>query len=294
MLSAGIDLLKIRDRLGLTMRDVEYASQTIAQKHGSEEYLIPPSRLSDIETKGIVPSVYRFYSLAVIYRKSVPALLRLYAIDLDRITSDWSASQPAKSHILELDQTTSSVPVKLDPGFDLNATSDLGRMVQQWGTFPLAMLSHLASQDYTYAFIGNEDYTMYPILQPGSFVQVDEARTRVIERQWRSEYERPIYFVETRDGFTCCWCSFRLNSLVLQPHPLSPVSVRVLKHPQEAEVIGQVIGIAMRIGDLAPANLEESKELSTPKPGVVPSPSNILKAINGTDLPSTSARKKLS
>ena len=112
MLSAGIDLRKIRDRLGLTMRDVEYASQTIAQKHGSEEYLIPPSRLSDIETKGIVPSVYRFYSLAVIYRKSVPALLRLYAIDLDRITSDWSASQPAKSHILELDQTTSSVRFK--------------------------------------------------------------------------------------------------------------------------------------------------------------------------------------
>ena len=57
MLSAGIDLRKIRDRLGLTMRDVENASVSIAQRHGSEEYLIPPSRLSDIETKGVVPSV---------------------------------------------------------------------------------------------------------------------------------------------------------------------------------------------------------------------------------------------
>ncbi|MGB7641478.1 MAG: helix-turn-helix transcriptional regulator [Terriglobales bacterium] len=300
MLSAGIDLRKIRDRLGLTMRDVENASLAISQQRGSEEYLIPPSRLSDIETKGVVPSVYRFYSLAAIYRKPLATLLRLYGIDPDAITSEWSSSQPAHSHVvsIERDQDSCSIPVKLDPGFDLRATSDLGRMVQQWGTVPLSMLSHLAAQDYTYAFIGHEDFTMYPILQPGSFVQVDESRTRVVERQWRSEYERPIYFVETRDGFTCCWCSFRLNSLanslVLQPHPLSPTPVRILRHPQEAEVIGQVVGIAMRIGDpAAVADFEEPREFAQQKPGVALSPSNSLKEVNGTDLPPISTRKKL-
>jgi hypothetical protein len=39
------------------------------------------------------------------------------------------------------------------------------------------------------------------------------------------------------------------ESLVLQPHPLSPQAVRILRHPQEAEVIGQVIGVAMRLAD---------------------------------------------
>jgi len=295
MLSAGIDLRKIRDRLGLTMRDVENASQSIAERHGSEEYLIPPSRLSDIETKGVVPSVYRFYSLAAIYRKPVRMLLRFYGIDLDAISTEWADSQPAMSHVvsIEKEHDAYTIPVELDPGFDLRATSDLGRMVQQWGTVPLSMLSHLAAQDYTYAFIGLEDFTMYPILPPGSFVQVDESRTRVAERQWRSEYERPIYFVETRDGFTCCWCSFRPNSLVLQPHPLSPTPVRILKHPQEAEVIGQVVGIAMRLGDLSAADFEEPREFPPPKPGAVLSPSNSLKAANGTDLPPISTRKKL-
>jgi hypothetical protein len=165
--------------------------------------------------------------------------------------------------------------------------------VQQWGTVPLTMLSDLASQDYTYAYVGSEDFTMYPILQPGTFVQVDESRRRVVERQWRSEYERPIYFVETRDGFTCCWCSFRVNALVLQPHPLSPVSIRVLKHPQEAEVIGQVVGVAMRIGNLAAGELQEGKDSSAPKTSVVLSSSGSLKAINGGDLPSASTRKRL-
>lgn len=295
MLSAGIDLRKIRDRLGLTMRDVENASALIAERHGSEEYLIPPSRLSDIETKGVVPSVYRFYSLAAIYHKPVRALLQLYGIDLDGIGSEWSSSQPANSHLvtLENEQAACSIPIKLDPGFDLRETSDLGRMVQQWGPVPFSMLSHLASQDYTYAFIGNEDFTMYPILQPGSFVQVDESRRRVVERQWRSEYERPIYFVETRDGFTCCWCSFRLNALVLQPHPLSPAQVRILKHPQEAEVIGQVVGVAMRIGNRVAAELQEPREFSAPKASVILSSSSSARAATGTDLPSISTRKKL-
>ena len=297
MLSAGSDLRKIRDRLGLTMRDVENASQSISQRHGSEEYSIPPSRLSDIETKGVIPSVYRFYSLAAIYHRPVRALLQLYGIDLDGISSEWGSSQPAHTHLvtLENDQSVCSIPIKMDPGFDLTETSDLGRMIQKWGTGPLSMLKHLASLRYTYAFIGSEDLTMYPILQPGSFVQVDESesRRRVVERQWRSEYERPIYFVETRDGFTCCWCSLRPNQLVLQPHPLSPAQVRILKHPQEAEVIGQVVGVAMRLGDLIADEFQESREFPGSKPGVISSSSDSRKEVTDADLPSISTRKKL-
>jgi len=295
MPSAGNELRRIRDQLGLTMRDVENAAVLISQRHGSEEYLIPPSRLSDIETKGVVPSVYRFYSLAAIYHKPVGSLLELYGVNINAVGSEWALSLPAKSHVVTLDeeQRACRIPVKMDPGFDLRETSNLGRMIQQWGTLPLAMLSHLESPLYTYAYIGSEDLTMYPILPPGSFVQVDEAKRRVGERQWRSEYERPIYLVETRDGLTCCWCSLRLNALVLQPHPLSPVQVRILRHPQEAEVIGQVVGVAMRIGNLTPAELEEVREFSAPKTSVVLPSSGSLKAAAGAELPSIATRKKL-
>ena len=93
---------------------------------------------------------------------------------------------------------------------------------------------------------------MYPILPPGTFVQVDESKNRVIEGVWRSEYERPIYFIETRDGHTCSWCAVERENIILQPHPLSPVLVRLLKHPKEAEIIGQVIGVAMRLGEWHP------------------------------------------
>ena len=286
-------LRRIRDSLSLTMRDVESASEIVSQRHDSQEYLIPPSRLSDIETKGIVPSVFRFYSLAVIYHKPVGELLQLYGIELDGTGADWDASRPPSSHpvTLESERGLCRMPVKLDPGFDLRETSDLGRMVQQWGAVPFSLLGHLASQNYTYAFIGSEDFTMYPILQPGSFVQVDESKRAVVEHHWRSEYERPIYFVETREGFTCSWCSLRLNSLVLQPHPLSPTPVRILKHPQEAEVIGQVVGAAMRIGNLHSAEPQESLRFLGPKADAVRPPSDNLRVTTGLDSRSVLRRK---
>lgn len=292
-MSAGMALRRIRDSLGLTMRDVENASAIVAQRHDSQEYLIPPSRLSDIETKGVVPSVFRLYCLAAIYHKPVGELLQLYGIELDGTGADWDASRPPSSHLvaLESERGLCRMPVKLDPGFDVRETSDLGRMVQQWGAVPFSLLGHLASQNYTYAFIGSEDFTMHPILQPGSFVQVDESKRAVVERHWRSEYERPIYFVETREGFACSWCSLRSNSLVLQPHPLSATPVRILKHPQEAEVIGQVVGAAMRIGNLLSCEPQESRVFLEPKADAVRTPSDNLRVTTGLDLRSVSRRK---
>jgi len=69
MYPGGQNLRVLREQLGLTMRDVETATLRIADKHGNEEFSIPPSRLSDIETKGLVPSVFRLYSLAIVYRR---------------------------------------------------------------------------------------------------------------------------------------------------------------------------------------------------------------------------------
>ena len=252
--TAGQRLRALREQLGLTIRDVEAASLRIAGKHNNEDFALSLSRLSDIETKGILPSLYRLYSLAVIYRRDIRELFDWYGIDLNATAADLSVTDPPKSHLSTVcDPPSVQVPLRLDPGFDLRRTVNFGRMVEQWGLVPLAYLAKFANTDHTYGYIGSEDYTMYPILMPGSFVQIDESANKVKESMWRSEYERPIYFVETRSGYTCCWCSLRGDQLTLQPHPLSPVPVRMLPYPQEADVIGQVIGVAMRLGSVTAA-----------------------------------------
>ena len=246
----------MREEFGLTIRDVETASIRIAAKHQNDDFIIPLSRLSDIETKGIVPGIYRLYSLAVIYRRDLREFLAWYGVDLNSIASDLSLVEPPRSHRAEaLDPATMvKVPLKLDPAFDGRKTNNIGRMIEQWGTVPLAYLGDFTKTEFTYGYIGAEDFTMYPILLPGSFVQIDETKNEVVNGVWRSEYERPIYFVETREGYTCSWCAIKRDQLILQPHPLSPVPVRILQHPREAEVVGQVVGMAMKLGDWRPCN----------------------------------------
>lgn len=256
MLSAGKKLRELREQMGLTLRDVEIASTSLAESRGIEEFIINPSRLSDIETKGVIPSIYRLYVLSVIYRADFTELLKLYGVDLSFTAADFSICRPGKTHRLEIAMGRGNVqvPVKLDPGFDIRRSTDLGRMIESWGVVPMQYLQELSKKKYTYAYVGTEDLTMYPLLLPGSFVQVDEDRCRVEEKKWHSELERPIYFIETREGHVCCWCSVRRGEIVLQSHPLSPVPARILKHPQEAEVLGQVVGVAMRLGEwYAPA-----------------------------------------
>jgi transcriptional regulator with XRE-family HTH domain len=250
--NGGYKLRAAREALGCTMRDVESASLQIARRLASEEFAIPPSRLSDIETKGVVPSIFRLYSLAAIYRRDHRELLSWYGVELNDIHLDVGVAQPPSSHFSNAGENLAeiSIPVRLDPGFHLQKTTNFGRMIEKWGVVPLSYLSMLAADErYSYGYIGSEDFTMYPILPPGSFIQVDENKNKATEGAWRSEFERPIYFIETREGFVCSWCHVQRDTIVLQPHPLSPVPVRMLRHPQEAEIIGQVVGVAMRLGD---------------------------------------------
>ena len=178
MLPAGKSLRTLREKLGLTMRDVETSSARMAEKYRNEEFSIPPSRLSDIETKNVLPSIFRLYTLAVIYRRDLRELLAWYGVDMNNMASDLGMIAPPRSHVSETLSGLSSVqmPVRMDPGFDQQRTSNLGRMVEQWGLVPLAYLAQFAHSDFTYGYIGHQDFTMFPILTPGSFIQVDETQ----------------------------------------------------------------------------------------------------------------------
>ena len=99
MVTAGSTLRQMREKLGLTMRDVETASERLARKRGNVGYFVPISRLSDVETKGITPSIYRLYTLAIIYHNDFRYLLRLYGVEMELEVSDLEITSPPKSHL---------------------------------------------------------------------------------------------------------------------------------------------------------------------------------------------------
>jgi hypothetical protein len=98
-----------------------------------------------------------------------------------------------------------------------------------------------------YGFIGLTDYTMFPLLRPGSFVQVEEQDAPPERVAYRTEFDRPIWFLELRDGYVCSWCEFERGRVISLPHPLSPSRTRAYRYPQEAELVGRVTAVAARL-----------------------------------------------
>jgi len=247
---AGQKLKRARERLNLRYRDVEEASLRIAERHRNDEFVIALSRLADIENKGVVPTIYRLYSLSAIYRLDFYEVLGWYGVALSALPADALVVGVERTHPIGFsaeDHGEVVVPLSLDPGLDLRQTTYISRMIQKWGRVPLMLLNGLDLKNHRYGFIGTEDWLMYPLLQPGSFVLIDETRRKLVTSGWTHEFERPIYFFEHRNGYACCWCNLTENQIVLQPHPASMCNPEIYAYPNDIDVVGQVVGLAMRL-----------------------------------------------
>jgi transcriptional regulator with XRE-family HTH domain len=243
----GYRLKRIRERLKLTVRDVELESQVIVERRRSQEYKLGISRLSEIENHNVIPSIYRIYTLCAIYRLDYVEVLGWYGIMLPELPADAMAIDLTNTHPVDLRAGEGEImaPLSLDPGIDPKKTSFLSRLVAKWGKVPLALLSTMETKKMRYGLIGSEDWNMYPLIQPGALVTIDDSSRKVQNSGWSNEFERPIYFMEHRDGYACCWCTLSESSLVLQPHPASLCPPQVFKFPQDIEIVGQVTGVAM-------------------------------------------------
>lgn len=246
----GLRLKRVRERLNLRYRDVEEASNQLANRHNNDEFIIALSRLSDIENKGTVPSLFRLYSLCTIYRLDIHEVLEWYGIELSAQAADAAAIQIERTHMIGFGRHLTGdvqVPLALDPGLDTSKTTYLSRVIQRWGKLPLALLAGLDTKNHRYAFIGSDDWSMYPLLQPGSLLLIDDSPRKIVSSGWANEFERPIYFFEHSNGYACSWCTVMDKKLMLQPHPASMCSPEVYSFPGEIDLIGQVTGVAMRL-----------------------------------------------
>lgn len=250
MEEAGQKLKRVRERLRLKFRDVEEASARIAARRHNDEFIVALSRLADIENKGTLPSVYRLYSLCAIYRLDLNEVLAWYGVSVAELAGDADVIQQVRTHLVGFrpEDGEIQVPLALDPGLDLTRTVYLSRLIQRWGKLPLMLLNNLDLRNYRYGLIGTDDWSMFPILPPGSLVVVDDTRRRIATSGWFTEFERPIYFLEDREGYRCGWCTLRDGQLTLQPHPASLCDPESFAYPAEIEVIGQVTAVAMSLG----------------------------------------------
>jgi len=246
MYPPGLRLRQTREALGLTYRDVEQASYEIANKRGRPDFVLHISRLADIENRNVVPSIYKLYSLATIYHLSSVEISGWYEAPFQKTFEDGAAFRAPLTHLHEF-QKKLIAPGTASPSVKSEYTDLLAESPSLSASFPEAR--EASADRYRYGYIGLNDRRMAPILRPGSMVLVDTALRTVEDADWSSEYDRPLYFVETRYGYRCGWFQKRKSRLIMQPHTLSRCSPEAWRTPAEAEVLGKVVGVVTYLNE---------------------------------------------
>ncbi len=248
---AGFKLKQVRERLHLTLRQVEEGSLAIADAERNSDYVVSGARLNQIENDGSLPSIYKLYSLAVVYKLSLGEVMGLYGICLGKMEEHRRKARHTGTHLFSVEigdpNRPIRFPIRFDPGFCPKRTTFLSRMIELWGEVPAGLLATLDTKKSLYGYIGLEDRMMFPLLRPGAIVQIDDSRRRVVNQGWQTEFDRPLYFLELRYSYECCWCTQRGRELTLFPHPLSACAPRTIRVPDDGDVLGQVVGLAMRV-----------------------------------------------
>jgi transcriptional regulator with XRE-family HTH domain len=240
MRGIGARLRTIRRQWQLSLREVEKRSLHLAQEKGNQSYQVSASWLNRLEREEHELSVSKLMALAEIYNVSTGQLLRCIDPGSGQNPRQLSpenasmflgeASLEAQARYLLPDK-----PVPTQPPDD-----ETSLLFAEEGHSPAR---------YKRGVIGKRDLTLHPMIPAGSIVQIDTQKQAIsTQRNWTHEFERPIYFLMTRDAYVCGWCELDKTSdwLTLIPHSLSPVPSRRWRYRTEIESIGLVIMVAIR------------------------------------------------
>ena len=248
--TAGLRLKRIRESLGLTLREVETRSRRLARKKQNADYIISRGWLNNIENGTYQPSLCKLYSLGAIYHVHLSSVFSFFGCNVSDFGKDQAMFGPSKTQLASRSSDTEDrivVPMKLRRQFKLDQTNLLAKLGKIWGEVPIRLIQHLDLRNGVYGFVGMSDRTMFPIIRPGSIVQIDQNQRKVVQSEWEDEDDRPIYFVELRGEYICSWCEMRDGYLSAVPHPKSKCQVRRFAYPREAEIVGRVVGVTMRL-----------------------------------------------
>ncbi len=241
----GIQLRAARQRLALTLREVEDRTAQLAQQWGNSAYRISASWLDRVERENRGLSATKLIVLAFIYNLTMEQMLALCPgvnespAQLELVSSPNSTLLLAKGPLADHARLWLPDTLVTDP-----PPEDTMLLQSDQGVLPV---------HYRRGIVGRRDKTMEPMILAGSIVLIDTQKRAIAKRKdWTSEFDRPIYFLLTRACYYCGFCELDKNGeyLKLVPHALSPQTEdeeeRRWKYRKQVEVVGTVAAVFTR------------------------------------------------
>jgi len=112
-------------------------------------------------------------------------------------------------------------------------------LLTAWADIPLLLMLDIDWDHGPLVLLGLEEYMMWPLLPPGTLLQLDPKVRTVAEGSW-SEFDRPIYLIEYKGRFYCCHAQRKGQIMRLISHAESPSPPAISVPYRDARVRGQV------------------------------------------------------
>ncbi len=217
MAGIGARLRTIRRQWQLSLREVEERSLRFAQERGNQSYQVSASWLDRLEREEHELTVNKLIALADIYNVPTEQLLR--------------SMYPANAQTLILRQLSSpNATILLTEG----PLEDQARYLLPDTPVPdqppdettlLATENGQSLAPYRRGIIGKRDLTLDPMIPAGSIVQIDTQKRAISSRKdWTHEFQRPIYFLMTREALCLRLVRIGQGLGLVDADPPSPVA----------------------------------------------------------------------
>ena len=136
---AGDRLKAERLRVRLSTRAVQKLSLQIAQeKDNNQDYYISHGWLTDVENGKFTPSIYKLYSLSLIYKCSYLKIMGFFGINLLDVAREQRLVSLPHTHLIgssaEPPGQTIVLPLELRKNVELARTNLVSRMFEAWGS----------------------------------------------------------------------------------------------------------------------------------------------------------------
>lgn len=242
MESLGNQLRVVRERLGLSQREVARRSVAIARERGSDLYQITGSWLGRVESDPKHQHDIGAHPLI--------ALLSIYGITLEELLAVNSPRElPEDMSDIPEDapETTVLISSAADTAARLLLPDDSDSVAVPENTVIVRPAFPRKSGRFLRIVIGHENNYLYPIVPAGTVALVDRYRRSLEQEPVNVEVEiqRPMFLLEMRDGrHICCWCELvdkNENRAVILFHPTSRRRSFQIVLDKDVSVIGQVV-----------------------------------------------------
>ena len=154
---AGQKLKSLRNKRNITGREVEQASRRIAEVKGDKRFCISNGWLAQLENGDSEPSVWKLFSLSVIYRANFLDLVSLYNVDVDEKEKYEPVANPSLTQLLSFQNGDGDLLPEIAGG-------------DETSLIPAGDGDHAPQ---VYGHLGLTDFTMYPMIRPGALLNID-------------------------------------------------------------------------------------------------------------------------